>query len=218
MTLRTERGRDRGQAFPIYVVVVAGLLFVALAFFVVGQASVTRSDAQGAADAAALAAAREAGEEGLAALDLVALKPDDWVKLLTGDLLSGAGACAAAVDFAARNDARATCESSLPRFAVAVETNRTVGESVIPGTEGMHGEARATAVIEPLCTLGSAPTPTATPQPDPTATASPGPTATPVPTRIKLRCKGGKSIDIDPLHPGSLRDLARSLFTARLVE
>ncbi|GLV98942.1 pilus assembly protein TadG-related protein [Streptomyces lavendulae] len=209
---------SRGQAFPIYIVVVAGLLFAALAFFAIGQASVTRSDAQGAADAAALAAAREARDGGLTGLDLVGMKPDDWVKLLTGDLLTGAGACAAAVDFAARNDARATCESSLPRFAVAVETNRTVGESVIPGTDGMHGEARAAAVIEPLCTLGSAPTPSATPQPDPTATASAGPSATPVPARVKLRCKGGKSIDIDPLNPGSLRKLASSLFDVRLVE
>ncbi|MGO4457870.1 pilus assembly protein TadG-related protein [Streptomyces sp. M-16] len=211
---------SRGQAFPIYIVVVAGLLFAALALFVVGQASVTRSDAQGAADAAALAAAGEARDGGLAGLDLVELKPGDWVKLLTGDLLTGKGACAAAVDFAARNDAQATCESSLPRFAVTVETNRTVGESVIPGTDGMHGEARAAAVIEPLCTLGSAPTPTptATPRPDPTATASPGPSAPPVPARVKLRCKGGKSIDIDPLNPGSLRELARSLFNVRLVE
>ncbi|MFD8020013.1 pilus assembly protein TadG-related protein [Streptomyces lavendulae] len=218
--MRSRGSSDRGQAFPIYVVAVGGLLFAAFVFFVVGQASVTRSDAQGAADAAALAAAREAGEGSLGALDLVSLKPEGWVKFLAGDLLTGKGACDAAVDFAARNDSRATCEASPPRFAVTVETNRTVGKSVVPGTDGMHGEARATAVIEPLCTLGSAPAPapTATPQPDPTATAPPGPTATPVPARVKLRCKGGKSIDIDPLNPGSLRDLARSLFSVRLVE
>ncbi|MEU8463766.1 pilus assembly protein TadG-related protein [Streptomyces sp. NPDC029003] len=218
MTRFSRLDGSRGQAFPLYIVVVAGLLFAALTFFVIGQASVTRSDAQGAADAAALAAAREARDGGLTGLDLVALQPEDWVDLLTGDRLRGNGACAAAVDFAARNDARATCEPSLPRFAVAVETNRTVGESVIPGTDGMHGEARATSVIEPLCTLGSAPTPTATPRPTPTATASPGPSAPPAPSRVKLRCKGGKSIDIDPLNPGSLRELARSLFNVRLVE
>ncbi|ATZ24757.1 pilus assembly protein TadG-related protein [Streptomyces lavendulae] len=218
--MRSSGSTDRGQAFPIYVVAVVGLLFAAFVFFVVGQASVTRSDAQGAADAAALAAAREAGEGSLGALDLVSLKPEEWVKFLAGDLLIGKGACDAAVDFAARNDSSATCEASPPRFAVTVETNRTVGKSVVPGTDGMHGEARAAAVIEPLCTLGSAPAPapTATPRPDPTATASPGPTATPVPARVKLRCKGGKSIDIDPLNPGSLRDLARSLFSVRLVE
>lgn len=210
--------RDRGQAFPIYVVVVVGLLFAAFVFFVVGQASVTRSDAQGAADAAALAAAREAGVGGLAALDLVALTPEEWAKLLLGDLLNGKGACAAAVDFAARNDAVGTCEPSLPRFDVTVRTNRTVGKSVIPGTDGMHGEARAAAVIEPLCTLGSAPAPTPTATPEPTPTASAGPTAPPVPEKVKLRCKGGKSIEIDPLNPGSLRELSRSLFSVRLVE
>ncbi|MFG2622861.1 pilus assembly protein TadG-related protein [Streptomyces sp. NPDC048507] len=209
---------SRGQAFPLYIVVVAGLLFAALAFFVVGQASVTRSDAQGAADAAALAAAREAVDGGLAGLDLGALEPADWERLLSGDLLTGVGACAAAVDFAARNEARATCESSLPRFDVRAETNRTVGDSVIPGTNDMHGEARAASVVEPLCTLGSAPLPTATPQPSSTASASPGPTTPPTPARVTFQCKRGKSVEIDPLHPGSLRTLARALFTVRLVK
>lgn len=51
---------DAGQAFPIYVVMVAGLLFLAFAFFAVGKASATRNEAQGAADAAALAAAQDA--------------------------------------------------------------------------------------------------------------------------------------------------------------
>lgn len=109
------RSRDRGQAFPIYVVVVTGLLFAALAFFVVGQASVTRSDAQGAADASALAAAREVRDEAFTGLDLGALKPEDWEKLVKGDLLTGRGGCAAAGDFAARNDnAVAECDSALP--------------------------------------------------------------------------------------------------------
>ncbi|MER5808425.1 pilus assembly protein TadG-related protein [Streptomyces sp. NPDC002033] len=214
---------DRGQAFPLYIVAVTGLLFAAFVFFVVGQASVTRSDAQGAADAAALAAAREAGEKGLAALDLAALKPKDWADLLTGAFLDGAGACAAADDFAAKNDAVATCQPSLPRFDVAVTTNRTVGKSVIPGTDGMHGEARASAVVESLCTLGSVTTtPSATALPGatatPGATASPAPSASAEPGRVKLLCKGGKSIEIDPLHPGSLRNLSRSLFKVRLVE
>ncbi|MEK8144688.1 pilus assembly protein TadG-related protein [Streptomyces sp. M10(2022)] len=39
---------------------VVGLLFLAFAFFAVGQASATRNGAQGAADAAALAAAQDA--------------------------------------------------------------------------------------------------------------------------------------------------------------
>lgn len=54
---------DQGQAFPIYIAMVAGLLFLAFAFFAVGKASVTRNGAQGAADAAALAAAQQARDE-----------------------------------------------------------------------------------------------------------------------------------------------------------
>jgi hypothetical protein len=37
---------DAGQAFPIYITVVAGLLFLALAYLAVGQAAATRSEAQ----------------------------------------------------------------------------------------------------------------------------------------------------------------------------
>lgn len=215
------RGRyrgDRGQAFPIYVVVVAGLLFAAFAFFVVGQASVTRSDAQGAADAAALAGARETRDGALAGLDLVAWKPGDWEEFLTGKLLTGNGACAAAEDFAARNGAEAQCQALIPRVTVAVETERTVGNSVVPGTDGMHGTADATAVIEPLCVLGSAPAPSATPTPgggtpSPTST----PTPPPAPDPVRLNCKDGKRVEIDPLKPGSLRALARSLFSVRLI-
>ncbi|MCY0940694.1 pilus assembly protein TadG-related protein [Streptomyces antarcticus] len=210
---------DRGQAFPIYVVVVAGLLFAAFVFFVVGQASVTRSDAQGAADAAALAGAREARDGAFAGLDLVALKPGDWEEFLRGKSLTGNGACAAAVDFAAKNGAEAQCQALIPRVTVAVKTNRTVGKSVIPGTDRMHGTADAAAVIEPLCLLTEAPTPSATPTqggatPAPTST----PTPPPVPDAVKFKCKDGKSIEINPLKPGSLRALSRNLFSVRLAD
>lgn len=81
------RSGDRGQAFPIYVVALVGLLFAALALFVVGQASVTRSNAQGAADAAALAAARDARDHLLPGLDLALLKPEEWEDVLGGKRL-----------------------------------------------------------------------------------------------------------------------------------
>ncbi len=51
--------RDAGQTLPIYVVAIGGLLFLALAFFAVGQAAATRNGAQTAADAAALAAGQK---------------------------------------------------------------------------------------------------------------------------------------------------------------
>ncbi|MFD6969263.1 pilus assembly protein TadG-related protein [Streptomyces sp. NPDC059979] len=203
---------DRGQAFPIYVVLVVGVLFAAFAFFVVGQAAVTRSDAQGAADAAALAAAREARDAALVDLDLVALKPGDWEKLLRGDVLSGKGACAAATSFAAMNNAVSECESAPPRFTVWVTTNRTVGSSVVPGTESMKGTASATALIAPRCTLGTGPRPMSS------ETSPPGSGDEPTPDQISFQCKGGDPVQLDPLKPGSLRALARSLFSVRLVD
>ncbi|MEU6396464.1 pilus assembly protein TadG-related protein [Streptomyces cinnamoneus] len=225
MTLLRQRTADRGQAFPIYVIVVAGLLFAALAFFVVGQASATRSDAQGAADAAALAAGRAARDDVLLGLDLAALAPADWEKILDGKAFEVGEACGEATAFAAKNRATVTsCDPALPRFTVTVETKEAVGQSVIPGTESMHGTATATALIKPRCHLGAAPAPAPTPTPTPTApagggsTAPPTPTLTPTPTpsTVNLEC-GGDVIKLDPLKPGSLRGLTRRLFSVRLV-
>ena len=61
--MRRRSPRDDGQAFPIYITVVGGLLFLAFAYFAVGQAAVNRNGAQTAADAAALAAAQEARDQ-----------------------------------------------------------------------------------------------------------------------------------------------------------
>ncbi|MFF4446825.1 pilus assembly protein TadG-related protein [Streptomyces sp. NPDC001502] len=215
MDTRGNHGRDRGQAFPIYVVVVAGLLFAALAFFVIGQASVRRSDAQGAADAAALAAGREARDAVLLGLDLAALKPADWQKIVDGVFFKAGGACAAAEAFAAKNDAKATgCDPSrLPRFTVTVETNGTVGESVIPETGSMHSTATATALIEPKCRLGAV----ATPTPTPTSTAgAESPAPTPTPPTVNFTCNG-EPVELDPSKPGSLSALTKKLFSVRLV-
>ncbi|WP_301366956.1 pilus assembly protein TadG-related protein [Streptomyces xanthophaeus] len=205
---------DRGQAFPIYVVVVAGLLFAALAFFVVGQASVTRSDAQGAADAAALAAGREARDGVLLKLDLAALKPADWEKILDGDFFKVGEACAAAEAFAAKNDATTTmCQPTFPRLLVTVKTNGTVGDSVIPDTGSMHGTATATALIESKCHFDEAPAPSPTPTSPPEG-GSPAPT--PAPSTVNFTC-GGELVKFDPLKPGSLSALTKRLFSVRLV-
>ncbi|MFG2228567.1 pilus assembly protein TadG-related protein [Streptomyces sp. NPDC048723] len=207
------RRGDRGQAFPIYVVVVAGLLFAALAFFVVGQASVTRSDAQGAADAAALAAGREARDGVLLNLDLAAVKPAEWKKIIDGDSFEPGKACAAAEAFAAKNDARATlCRAALPRFTVEVETNGTVGDSVVPGTGAVRGRATATALIESKCELGAVPGPSLTPT-TPPGGGSPAPT--PTPPTVNFTC-GGELVKLDPLNPGKLSALTRKLFSVRL--
>ncbi|KPI13509.1 hypothetical protein OV450_2839 [Actinobacteria bacterium OV450] len=206
---------DKGQAFPIYIVVVAGLLFAAFAFFVVGMAGITRSNAQGAADAAALAAAREARDGAFLGLDLSALKPADWEKIVNGDLLDGKGACGKAAEFAELNNATVNCTPGRREFAVAVTTNGTVGNSVIPASGEMKGAATAKARIEPRCSLRSAPTPA------PSLTSVPTPPPSPSPTPgaggVTFVC-GGKPLTVDPAKPGSLSQLARVLFTVRLVD
>ncbi|MEU3774871.1 pilus assembly protein TadG-related protein [Streptomyces sp. NPDC032472] len=207
---------DRGQAFPIYAVAIVGLLFAALAFFVVGQASVTRSNAQGAADAAALAAAGEARDNAFLGLDLLSLKPADWTKLVDGDLLTGKGACGKADEFAALNDATAQCEAAIPVVTVTVQTNGTVGRSVVPGTESVHGKATAKARIKPRCALRSAPVPTPPPQ-TPNPTPAPSPSSSPGAGGVTFVCDG-KPLTLDPAKPGPLTNLARALFTVRLVD
>ncbi|MGC9381114.1 pilus assembly protein TadG-related protein [Streptomyces sp. MH13] len=145
--------RDTGQAFPIYITVVAGLLFLALAYLAVGQAAVARSEAQTAADAAALAAALETrdrlADEWLANV----LEPGAWQNIFDGQAPVPNG-CWRAHELAARNDASADCEQDGPLgYTVVAETDDTVGDTIVPGTEEQKATESATAVIEPLCSF-----------------------------------------------------------------
>ncbi|WP_420709284.1 pilus assembly protein TadG-related protein [Streptomyces sp. NRRL B-3648] len=146
--------RDAGQAFPIYLTVVAGLLFLALAYFAVGQGAVNRSGAQTAADAAVLAAAQDAREQLTDEWVKVLLDPTKWQQIFQGEAQIG-DPCWRAEQLAARNDAQLnTCNSpALLKYRVDVKTNKSVGRSVVPGTESVKSIASATAVIEPLCTF-----------------------------------------------------------------
>ncbi|CAM5564233.1 hypothetical protein SAVIM338S_04700 [Streptomyces avidinii] len=213
--MTARKSNDRGQVFPLYIVVVVAMLFAALAFFVVGMAGDTRNEAQGAADAAALAAAREARDTVFTGLVLADLKPADWEKILGGKGFDVRGACGEAESFAERNNATAECEAALPKFTVSVTTTRTVGESVVPGTGAIHGKAVATAAIKPLCSLGPVPVPV--PAPAPTATPVPPDDGAPKPGPVAITCDGRAPIELDPLNPGQLSKLARSLFSVRLV-
>ncbi|MDQ1036420.1 hypothetical protein QFZ75_002836 [Streptomyces sp. V3I8] len=81
---------------------------------------------------------------------------DDWLDWLDGDGFDGAGAAAAAGELAAENDASVTAVTpyavaGFPGFQVEIRTDYTVGDSIIPGTEGMHATAEAAAVIKPRC-------------------------------------------------------------------
>ncbi|MGW4562270.1 pilus assembly protein TadG-related protein [Streptomyces sp. NPDC004561] len=143
---------DAGQAFPIYITVVAGLLFLAFAYLAVGQAAVNRSGAQTAADAAALAAAQKTRDQ-LATLWVENVSdPTKWLGIFHGD--GGDNFCARAGDLATLNDATAQCTFQPPlSYDVKVRTLKPVGDSVVPGTENVHSTAHAIAVIEPLCTF-----------------------------------------------------------------
>ncbi|MFF3633028.1 pilus assembly protein TadG-related protein [Streptomyces sp. NPDC002250] len=176
---RPYRFSDSGQAFPIYITVVAGLLFLAFAYLAVGQAAVNRGGAQTAADAAALAAAQEARDQ-LAGMWVDALSdPTKWA-----DIFEGKGVddpCWRAEQLAAENDAHVnSCDPELLRYTVEVQTDKTVGDSVVPGTENIKSTESATAVIEALCGFDP-------PGEDDTTDALP-----------RLTCKGGKDWEPDP--------------------
>lgn len=148
--------RDAGQAFPIYVVMVAGLLFLVFAFFAVGKAAALRNSAQGAADAAALAAARQAREEFQAGF--LASLPED---LLDAYLRAHpVGGCSAASGLASANQADLVSCIPMPggyedRIKVKVRGLKPVDSSVIPGSEKTKAEAEATAVIKFRCSWTS---------------------------------------------------------------
>ncbi|MGW7488637.1 pilus assembly protein TadG-related protein [Streptomyces sp. NPDC054786] len=227
-----RRRRDAGQAFPLYIVAVGGLLFLALAFFAVGQAAATRNGAQTAADAAALAAGqkyRDLLTKGI----LDGLRDGSYESNLTvwKDLLNGRGApsgaaCESAGWFAERNGAGlsgsgsgagCTPDSWPTSFAVAVTTRNAVGNSVIPITKSTHAQAEAKSVVAPRCTLDPAKDGTAEPDTkgrekdkagkDGKGKDGPGP--------IGITCDG-KRWTLDPDHLQHLPDAA-DLFSVRLA-
>lgn len=130
---------------------VGGLLFLALAYFAVGQAAVTRSEAQTAADAAALAAAQETRDRLADQWVANVLEPDAWQDIFDGNTPVPSG-CWRAHELAASNDASVECEpDGLLGYTVVAETNDTVGDTIVPGTEDQKATQTATAVIEARC-------------------------------------------------------------------
>ncbi|KOG14082.1 pilus assembly protein TadG-related protein [Streptomyces viridochromogenes] len=149
----TRYGDDAGQAFPIYITVVAGLLFLAFAYLAVGQAAANRNGAQTAADAAALAAAQDTRDQlaGRWVEDL--LDPTKWQDIFDGIGVEPDGGCWRAHELAAQNDAAVDgCDPTEPLgYTVTVTSTKPVGDSIVPGTEDMKSTASATAVIESRC-------------------------------------------------------------------
>ncbi|MFE7551109.1 pilus assembly protein TadG-related protein [Streptomyces gardneri] len=199
---------DSGQAFPVYVAVVAGLLFLAFAYFAVGQAAFARNSAQTAADAAALAAAQDVRDQFREGWLEVILDPGRWGGFLEGEAAYDEdAACQRAAEFAALNeaDSKGRCESLVPTgFRVTVTTT---------GSEPDHATATAEAVIEPRCTFGEQ-EPSSEPTPTPTASDDPEEEEdSPV---MRLVCDDD-SWEIDPEDPADLPD-AVDLFAVRLSE
>ncbi|MFF3309276.1 pilus assembly protein TadG-related protein [Streptomyces sp. NPDC002952] len=200
--MSNARFDDRGQTLPIYIWLTAILLFAALAFFAFAQAASARNGAQSAADAAALAAAQDARDEMIDELLLAIGEGGDWLDWLGDNPPPGAGFTAAAQQLAAENDSalvgiQATEVNGYPGYEAEIETNYTVGDSIIPGTESMQAKAHATAVIEPRCDFD--------PEADPEKP-------------VELDCDG-ENVNIDPedFDPDDLPD-ASVMFSVHLAE
>ncbi|MFD7228644.1 pilus assembly protein TadG-related protein [Streptomyces sp. NPDC059881] len=164
--------REKGQAAPAYVTVVAGLLFLALAFFAVGQAGATRNGTQTAADAAALAAAKESRDKFRLEL-LAAPNPAILAAVFNLGLMGSAWGCHAAFPMAQKNNAVVDmakgggCSPAFNGrwgFTVHTKSQKPVGDTVLPGTEGENGKgtAQATAELESRCVYTPVPKPLGT--------------------------------------------------------
>jgi hypothetical protein len=152
--MRPSRHDDAGQAFPIYIVVVAGLLFLAFAYLAVGQAAANRNGAQTAADAAALAAAQDTRDQLAGMWVNAVLDPEKWQHIFEGDVDGLGTSCWRADELAELNDAHVTgCDPGLLSYEVDVRTDKPVGDSIVPGNADKRSVASATAVIESRCTF-----------------------------------------------------------------
>ncbi|MET4927669.1 pilus assembly protein TadG-related protein [Streptomyces sp. PSRA5] len=156
-----RNSREAGQAAPIYITMVAGLLFLALAFFAVGQAGATRNGAQSAADAAALAAAQESRDQFGDILSGHLLDPGFLDDIFNGNPVGTYNGCADAHRFAGENEADVDVPEGGCRFLddgrwgfrVDVVTQKPMGDSVLPDTKDEKAKAHATAVVVPRCSF-----------------------------------------------------------------
>ncbi|WP_225626239.1 pilus assembly protein TadG-related protein [Streptomyces werraensis] len=202
---RRRRFADSGQAFPIYITVVGGLLFLAFAYLAVGQAAANRNGAQTAADAAALAAAQERRDQLSGAWVENLLDPEKWQDIFDGMAAGLTPTCWRAEELAASNDATVlNCYADgLLSYTVEVRTNKTVGDSIVPGTETKKSRATATAVIEPRCGF------------ELPAEGEEADEAEKLPT---LNCKGGIDWELDPEAPQDLLPKPEDLFDVHLAD
>ncbi|RPK92452.1 pilus assembly protein TadG-related protein [Streptomyces sp. ADI98-10] len=201
--MRTRFRGDVGQAFPIYIMMVAVLLFLALAFFAVGKASALRNGSQGAADAAALAAAQQARAD----------FGTGFYASLPGNMLDAflvapfAAPCYEAQRLADANDADEKLCYPTPgylrdRITVEVKGREPVDSPVLPGSQDKKAEAKATALIEFRC-----------PNPKAVDFNSDG-----VQDLFIFTCRNGRILKIAPGSPPPWERVSRTLFDVRLVD
>ncbi|MFI6058521.1 pilus assembly protein TadG-related protein [Streptomyces sp. NPDC051286] len=196
---------DVGQAFPIYVVMVAGLLFLAFCFFTVGRAAALRNGAQGAADAAALAAAQSAREEMEA--PFLASLPERMLDLfLNGYQFPPGMPCAEAQRLASANEADVEhCEPKYggyrDQITVEVETRKPVGSPVIRGMDHKFAKSHATAIVEFRCSWKSADL-----------------NEDSVEDVYFFTCKDGGMVEIRPSSPPPWSEVSKILFDVHLVD
>jgi hypothetical protein len=153
------RGGDGGQTVILYGAVMAGLLFLAFAFFAVAQAGTVRNGGQSAADAAAIAAAQDDRDQLFDGFLDGLGDGGSWRDWLLGDVGVQPRGCAAADDFAGRNQADVTSCEAVTRdgddgYTVRVETRFDTGRTLIPSASHRKARAGATAVIRPRCDIG----------------------------------------------------------------
>ncbi|MET9933763.1 MULTISPECIES: pilus assembly protein TadG-related protein [unclassified Streptomyces] len=208
---------DSGQAAPLYIAAVVGLLFLALMFFAFGQADVRRNETQTAADAAALAAAKDSRDGLDEALRLNILDPVWLGHLIDGTVWNPDAGCSEASRFAAENDARnigcAPLADGRWGATVKVKSGKPVGKSIVEGTEGKYAEATATAVVETRCSFerneATEEPPTGGEDEDPEEEEE-------KPSPGQFFCDGEKWV-IDPTRPDLLPDMA-DLFDVHLAK
>ncbi|MFI6553103.1 pilus assembly protein TadG-related protein [Streptomyces griseus] len=201
--MRTRPRGDAGQAFPIYIVMVAGLLFLALAFFAVGKASALRNGSQGAADAAALAAAQQARAD--FGTGFYASLPGNMLDVFLAAPF--AAPCYAAERLADANDADKELCYATPgylrdRITVEVKGREPVDSPVLPGSQNKKAKAKATALIEFRC-----------PNPKAVDFNSDG-----VQDLFIFTCRSGEILEIAPGSPPPWESVSRTLFDVRLVD
>ncbi|WP_242441953.1 pilus assembly protein TadG-related protein [Streptomyces sp. CB02460] len=208
---------------PLYIAAVAGLLFLALVFFTFGEADIQRSGAQSAADAAALAAAKESRSSLEPDLMAHLTDPDYFESVFEPSYPGGpVNTCWKASTFAALN--KASLVSCRPLgdgrwgYKVRLKSAKGVSTDIVPGTEGKKAEAVAVAVVEPRCSFTPAPeaSPEASPEPSPDTDEDPDPEATDASVG-KVSCDGGEEWVVDPEDVALMPDMA-DLFSVHLAE